>query len=78
MGNPVSKTSKGDPFDILREWESFIKRELEQVSGIQVVVPLEVSPCLRRSGFAQAGRSLSDRLTPVRLDRVGIGFARRF
>ena len=32
-----------------------------------MLICLKVCPCLRRSGFAQAGRSLSNRLTHVRL-----------
>jgi len=34
-----------------------------------VLIRLDVRPCLRRSGFAQAGRSLSDRVTHARKDR---------
>ena len=67
MGKPLFKVSDGDRFDNLRVSEDTTESELWQVSEMQVLIRSKVRPCLRRSGYAQAGRSLSDRLTHVRI-----------
>ena len=38
MGKPLFKTSEGDGFDILGEWEVVIKSELWEASGGQVLI----------------------------------------
>jgi len=38
MGNPLFKSSEGDQFDILRAWQKVIEGELQQVSGMEVLV----------------------------------------
>jgi len=65
MGNPLFKASDGDRFGILRVSEDVTESELRKVLETQVLTRSKARPCLRRSGFAQAGRSFSDRLTHV-------------
>ncbi len=38
MGKPLLKTSEGDGFDRLREWEDVTQSELRQVSEMQVLI----------------------------------------
>jgi len=65
IGKPLFKASEGGRVDILREREDTTRGEVEEVSRMYVPIWLKVRPCLRRSGFAQAGRSLSERLAHV-------------
>jgi len=44
MGDPLFKSSEGDRFDILRVWQKVIESELQQVSGMEVLVRLKVRP----------------------------------
>jgi hypothetical protein len=67
MGNPLFKASDSGRVDILGVSEDITESEFQQVSETGVLTLSEVRPCLRRSGFAQAGRSLSARLTHVRI-----------
>jgi hypothetical protein len=57
-----SKASEGD----------FIRNGLvsEDFTLSGVLFRIEVRPCLRRSGYAQAGRSLSEEHTHVRLVKI--------
>jgi hypothetical protein len=59
MGKPLFKALEGGRVDILRQREDVTQSEFQQVSGMRVPIRLKVRPCLRRSGYAQAGRSLS-------------------
>ena len=76
MGKPLFKASDGGRVDILGVSEDVTESELRQVSEMRVLILPEVRPSLRRSGFAQAGLSLSDRLTHVRILRFSamVGF----
>jgi len=67
MGKSLSKASNGGKPDVLKESLDFTQGEFQY--GFDTCVPLclKVRPCLRRSGFAQAGRTLSERFTHVRL-----------
>ena len=56
MGKPLSKASEGGDFDILGEWEEVTKSDVQHGSGKACAHLSEGSP-----------RSLSDRLTHVRL-----------
>jgi hypothetical protein len=38
MGKPLFKASDGDGLDILRVWEDVTESELQQVSGMQVLI----------------------------------------
>jgi hypothetical protein len=38
MGKPLFKASDGDGLDILRGWEDITESELQQVSGMQVLI----------------------------------------
>ena len=40
MGKPLFKASDGDWIDILRLWEDVTEGELQQVSGMQVLIRL--------------------------------------
>jgi hypothetical protein len=44
MGNPIFKPSEGDRFDILRVWEDCIESEVQQVSGMQVLIRFKARP----------------------------------
>jgi hypothetical protein len=44
MGKPIFKASDGDGIDILRVSEDVTESGLQQVSGIQVLIRLEVRP----------------------------------
>ena len=44
MGNPLFKSSEGDRFDVLRVWWKITEGELQQVSGMEVLVRLKVRP----------------------------------
>jgi hypothetical protein len=44
MGNPIFKPSEGDLFDVLGEWEDGTESEVQQVSGTQVLIRLNVRP----------------------------------
>jgi len=44
MGKPLSKASDGGHIDILVEWEDFTEGELQQGSGMQVLLSLKVRP----------------------------------
>jgi hypothetical protein len=44
MGKPLFKASDGDRFDISRVSEDVTESELQQVSGIQVLIRLKVLP----------------------------------
>jgi len=61
-----SKASEGD--FIRNGWvsEDFTLSEFLIRQGMIVPNRLKVRPCLRRSGYAQAGRSLSEEHTHVR------------
>jgi hypothetical protein len=65
-----SKASEGD--FIRNGWVSkdFTLSEFLFRQGETVPNRLEVRPCLRRSGYAQAGRSLSEEHTHVRLVKI--------
>jgi len=44
MGKPLSKASDGGQIDILKGMEDFIKSELQQGSGRQVLIRFKVRP----------------------------------
>ena len=44
MGKPLFKASDGGPIDILREREDATESELRQVSGMQMLLALNVRP----------------------------------
>jgi hypothetical protein len=62
MGKPLSKASEGGDSEIIGVTEDFTQRDVQHVSEKHVLISSKVRPCLR-----QAGRTLSDRLTHVRL-----------
>lgn len=53
-GRPSYKASDGDRFDILEVSENVIESELQQVSGMQVLVRLEVHPEAFPTGLPMA------------------------
>jgi hypothetical protein len=69
MGKPLFKASDGGRIEILWATEDITRSELQHGSATRVLIRFDVGPCLRRSGFAQAGRSLSNRFTHARKDR---------
>ena len=62
-----SKASEGDFIRNGLVSEDFTLSEFLFRQGMIVPNRLKVRPCLRRSGYAQAGRSLSEEHTHVRL-----------
>jgi hypothetical protein len=44
MGKPLFKASDGGRIDILRQWEDVTESELQQRSGMSVLLPLKVRP----------------------------------
>ncbi len=44
MGKRLSKASEGGRFDVLRVWEDVTKSELQEVSGMQVLIRSKVRP----------------------------------
>jgi hypothetical protein len=70
MGNPPSKASEGGRFDIFMLLQDFTFGEFRFVKETVVLFLIKVRPCLRRSGYAQAGRSLSERLAHVRVIKI--------
>jgi hypothetical protein len=69
MGKPLFKAPDGGYYEIRWVTEDSTMSGLQQGHETSVLVEQKVRPCLRRSGLAQAGRSLSDRLTHVRILR---------
>jgi hypothetical protein len=65
MGKPPFKASEGGRYDIFYVIGGFTFGEFRRVKGTGVLFRIKVRPCLRRSGYAQAGRSLSERFAHV-------------
>jgi hypothetical protein len=65
-----SKASEGDFIRNGLVSEDFTLSEFLFPQGMIVPNRLKVRPCLRRSGYAQAGRSLSEEHTHVRLVKI--------
>jgi hypothetical protein len=55
MGKPLFKAPDGGRFEILWKREDLTQGELQQETRTSALLNHEVRPCLRRSGFAQAG-----------------------
>ena len=66
MGKPLFNAPDGGYYEIVRVTEDSTQSGLQQGPEISVLVEQKVRPCLRRSGYAQAGRSLSEEPTHVR------------
>jgi hypothetical protein len=69
MGKPPFEASEGGLFEVLRLWKDFTPSEPHFRKGMAEMLRQKVRPCLRRSGYAQAGRSLSERLTHVHIEK---------
>jgi len=67
MGKPLFNAPGGGYYDLVRVAEDSTQSGLQQGPEISMLVEQKVRPCLRRSGYAQAGRSLSERPAHVRM-----------
>jgi sec-independent protein translocase protein TatA len=70
MGKPFSKALDGDYDEIVRVSKDSTKSGLQQGPETSALVEQKVRPCLRRSGFAQAGRNPSEWLAHVRMVEI--------
>jgi hypothetical protein len=70
MDMPLSNAPEGGFIGIGSVSEDFTLSEFLFRKGRIVPIRLKVRPCLRRSGYAQAGRSLSEGHPHVRLIKI--------
>jgi hypothetical protein len=68
MGNPLYKVSNGGFLEFYGK--RGISPKVNSAGETKALIRKKVRPCLCRSGFAQAGRSLSERLAHARMIRI--------
>jgi hypothetical protein len=70
MGNPIYKASNGGFLEFYGKRGISPKVEFRRGNEMKALIRKKVCPCLCRSGFAQAGRSRSERPAHARMIRI--------